>query len=137
AARDAWERGITGVLLFGIPDKKDALGTSALHQDGPVCQAVRAIRDAVPDMVVMTDVCMCEYTDHGHCGVVEKGHVLNDATLELLAKQALAHVAAGAHVVAPSDMMDGRVGFIREMLDEEGHEDVAIMAYSAKYASAF
>ncbi|MCC6625588.1 MAG: porphobilinogen synthase [Deltaproteobacteria bacterium] len=129
--------GIPSVLLFGIPEHKDALGTSAYAKDGVVPQAVRAIARAAPSMVIMTDVCLCEYTDHGHCGLVEKGEVLNDPTLELLAKQALAHAQAGAHVVAPSDMMDGRVGFIREELDDQGLETTAIMAYSAKYASAF
>ncbi len=136
-ARRAWELGIPAVILFGIPELKDALGTAAYDKQGVVPQAIRAIRDAVPDMLVITDVCLCEYTDHGHCGMVEKGQVLNDATLELLAKEALTHAKAGAQMVAPSDMMDGRVAFIRETLDEEGFEDVAIMAYSAKYASAF
>ncbi|MFO0746673.1 MAG: porphobilinogen synthase [Myxococcota bacterium] len=129
--------GISSVLLFGIPDHKDALGTSAYAKDGVIPQAVRAIAKAAPSLVIMTDVCLCEYTDHGHCGLVEKGEVLNDPTLELLAKQALVHAQAGAHVVAPSDMMDGRVGFIREELDDAGLDTVAIMAYSAKYASAF
>jgi len=129
--------GITAVLLFGIPEHKDALGTSAYTKDGVVPQAVRAIARAAPSLVIMTDVCLCEYTDHGHCGLVDKGEVLNDPTLELLAKQALAHAQAGAHVVAPSDMMDGRVGFIREELDDQGLETTAIMAYSVKYASAF
>ena len=136
-ARRAWDLGIPAVLLFGIPAHKDALGTGAYARDGVVPRAVRAIAKAAPQMVIMTDVCLCEYTDHGHCGMVEKGQILNDPTLELLAKQAIAHAQAGAHVVAPSDMMDGRVGFIREELDDEGLEDVAIMAYSAKYASAF
>lgn len=136
-ARRAWDLGVQAVLLFGIPEHKDAVGSSAYQKDGVVPQAVRAIAKAVPQMVIMTDVCLCEYTDHGHCGLVEKGEVLNDATLELLAKQAIAHAQAGAHVVAPSDMMDGRVGFIREELDDEGLEHVAIMAYSVKYASAF
>lgn len=136
-ARRAWDLGIPAVLLFGIPAHKDALGTGAYARDGVVPRAVRAIAKAAPQMVIMTDVCLCEYTDHGHCGMVEKGQILNDATLELLAKQAVAHAQAGAHVVAPSDMMDGRVGYIREELDDEGFEDVAIMAYSAKYASAF
>jgi len=136
-ARRAWELGIRAVLLFGIPETKDAVASSAYRKDGPVPSAVRALRSALPELVVMTDVCLCEYTDHGHCGVVEKGQILNDQTLELLAKEALTHARAGAGVVAPSDMMDGRVGFIREVLDEEGFEDVAIMAYSAKYASAY
>ena len=129
--------GIAAVLLFGVPDHKDALGTSAYQKDGVVPQAIRAIAKAAPTIVIMTDVCLCEYTDHGHCGLVEKGEVLNDPTLELLAKQALVHAQAGAHVIAPSDMMDGRIGFIREELDDQGLESTAIMAYSAKYASAF
>ena len=136
-ARRAWDLGVQAVLLFGIPEHKDAVGSSAYQKDGVVPQAVRAIAKAAPQMVIMTDVCLCEYTDHGHCGLVEKGEVLNDATLELLAKQAIAHAQAGAHVVAPSDMMDGRVGYIREELDDEGLENIAIMAYSVKYASAF
>jgi porphobilinogen synthase len=129
--------GVLSVLLFGIPEHKDAVGSAAYQKDGVVPQAVRAIAKASPRTVIMTDVCLCEYTDHGHCGLVEKGEVMNDPTLELLAKQAIAHAQAGAHVIAPSDMMDGRVGYIREELDEEGLDDVAIMAYSAKYASAF
>lgn len=136
-ARRVFDLGVPAVLLFGIPEHKDAVGSSGYHKDGVVPQAVRAIAKAVPELVIMTDVCMCEYTDHGHCGLVERGEVLNDPTLELLAKQALAHARAGAHVVAPSDMMDGRVGFIREELDDDGLDQVAIMAYSVKYASAF
>ena len=136
-AKKLWDLGIPAVLLFGIPEHKDAVGSSAYAKDGVVPQAVRAIAKAAPQMVIMTDVCLCEYTDHGHCGLVEKGEVLNDPTLELLAKQAIAHAQAGAHVVAPSDMMDGRIGFIREELDDEGLDQVAIMAYSVKYASAF
>ena len=136
-ARRAWELGIPAVILFGIPTKKDATGSRAYARDGVVPQAIRAIRDAAPDLLVITDVCLCEYTDHGHCGLVERGEVLNDATLELLAKEALTHVKAGASMVAPSDMMDGRVGYIREVLDEAGYENVPIMAYSAKYASAY
>jgi porphobilinogen synthase len=136
-ARRAFGLGVPAVILFGIPKHKDALGTRAYADDGIVQQAIRAIRSAVPDMLVITDVCLCEYTDHGHCGMVDKGEVLNDETLELLAKEALSHVKAGAGMVAPSDMMDGRVGFLRESLDEEGFEDIPIMAYSAKYASAF
>ncbi len=128
---------IPGVILFGIPDKKDPLGREGIKPDGVVPRAVRAIKEKHPDLVVMTDVCLCEYTSHGHCGVVEKGDVDNDATLELLGEMALTHARAGADLVAPSDMMDGRVGFIRETLDEEGFEKVALMAYSAKYASSF
>jgi porphobilinogen synthase len=136
-ARRVFDLGVPAVLLFGIPEHKDAVGSAGYHKDGVVPQAVRAIAKAAPELVIMTDVCLCESTDHGHCGMVEKGEVLNDPTLELLAKQALAHAQAGAHVVAPSDMMDGRVGYIREELDEDGHEQTAIMAYSVKYASAF
>ena len=116
----AFDLGVPAVILFGIPETKDALGRSAYDAKGPVPTAVRAIRKAVPDMLVITDVCLCEYTDHGHCGVVEKGEVLNDETLDLLAKEALVHVQAGAGMVAPSDMMDGRVGVIREVLDKYG-----------------
>ena len=137
AAKEAWNLGIPAVILFGIPSHKDALGTRAYAPDGVVPTTIRAIRKAVPSMTVITDVCLCEYTDHGHCGVVDKGDVVNDDTLELLAKEALTHAKAGAHMVAPSDMMDGRVGFIRDALDEEGFEELPIMAYSVKYASAF
>ncbi|MCB9731150.1 MAG: porphobilinogen synthase [Deltaproteobacteria bacterium] len=135
--RKAWALGVRSVILFGLPEAKDPVGSHAYKKDGPVPLAVRALRDALPELLVATDVCLCEYTDHGHCGVVEKGIVRNDETLELLAKEALTHARAGAQMVAPSDMMDGRVGFIRETLDEEGFEDVVIMAYSAKYASVF
>jgi porphobilinogen synthase len=128
---------IPGVLLFGLPASKDALGSEAYADDGIVQQAVRAVKDSVSDLLVITDVCLCEYTSHGHCGVVEGGQVKNDPTLELLARVAVSHAEAGADLVAPSDMMDGRVGAIREALDEEGFEQVPIMAYSAKYASAF
>jgi porphobilinogen synthase len=136
-ARAAFDLGIRAVILFGIPEHKDSVGSSAYASDGIIPQAIRAIRKAAPDMLVITDVCLCEYTDHGHCGVVEDGRVLNDETLDLLAKEALTHVKAGAGMVAPSDMMDGRVGFIREVLDEEGFDAIPIMAYSAKYASAY
>jgi porphobilinogen synthase len=129
--------GIPAVLLFGIPDKKDAVGSEAYHDQGIIQKAVAAIKKACPNLVVITDVCLCEYTDHGHCGVVVDGDVDNDATIELLAKEALAHARAGADVVAPSDMMDGRVLTIREALDEEGFDQVSIMSYAAKYASAF
>ncbi|HSB70513.1 MAG TPA: porphobilinogen synthase [Candidatus Methylomirabilis sp.] len=129
--------GIPGVLLFGLPAVKDAVGSEAYAGDGIVQQAVRAIKDAVSDLVVITDVCLCEYTSHGHCGIVERGRVKNDPTLELLAKTALSHVEAGADMVAPSDMMDGRVAVIREALDETGHEETPILAYAAKYASGF
>ena len=135
--REAAALGIPAVLLFGIPSSKDAVGTEGYAPGGIVQQAVRAVKDAVPDLVVVTDVCLCEYTDHGHCGVIQDGEVDNDATLELLARMALSHVEAGADMVAPSDMMDGRVGAIRAALDGEGFESVPIMAYSAKYASSF
>jgi porphobilinogen synthase len=129
--------GIPGVILFGLPASKDAMGSEAYAKDGIVQQAIRAIKDSVSDLVVITDVCLCEYTSHGHCGVVERGRVKNDPTLELLAKTALSHAEAGADMVAPSDMMDGRVGAIREALDESGYEETPILAYSAKYASGF
>jgi porphobilinogen synthase len=129
--------GIPAVLLFGIPEHKDATGTGAYADDGIVQRAVRAIKQAVPDLVVVTDVCMCEYTDHGHCGVVEHGEVQNDPTVELLVREAVSHAQAGADIVAPSDMMDGRVGAIREGLDRAGLEQVPILSYAAKFASAF
>jgi porphobilinogen synthase len=133
----AREEGILSVILFGIPARKDETGSEA-HDDGAAVQsAVRALKKAYPDLVVVTDVCLCEYTSHGHCGVVKGGEVLNDPTLEILAKAALSHARAGADIVAPSDMMDGRVGAIRETLDEAGFENVSILAYAAKYASAF
>jgi porphobilinogen synthase len=129
--------GILSVILFGIPEEKDAKGTSSADPEGPVCRAVRAIKAESPKTVVMTDVCLCEYTDHGHCGVIAHETVDNDATLPILAAEALAHAKAGADVVAPSDMMDGRVGAIRAALDESGFRDVALLAYAAKYASGF
>jgi len=129
--------GIGAVILFGVPASKDEAGSGAYDPEGVVQMAVRALKDAHPDLVVITDVCLCEYTSHGHCGVVRDGEVDNDLTVELLAKTAISHADAGADVVAPSDMMDGRVGAIRLQLDEEGHSNVAIVAYSAKYASAF
>ena len=136
-AVSAFDEGIRAVLLFGIPRSKDARGSRADDPDGIVQRAVRAIRDAAPEMVVITDVCLCEYTDHGHCGIVADGDVDNDASLDRLASQAVSHAAAGAHVVAPSDMMDGRVGVIRGALDGAGHPETAIMSYAAKFASAF
>jgi porphobilinogen synthase len=136
-ARAAAALGIHAVLLFGIPDDKDERGSSGYAEDGVVQEAVRALKRALPDLVVMTDVCLCEYTSHGHCGVLHDGTVDNDATLELLARQALSHARAGADVVAPSDMMDGRVGTIRRALDAEGFHDIALLSYAAKYASAF
>lgn len=128
---------IGGVLLFGIPKHKDECGSSAWDENGPVQQAVRYIKKNYPEIVAITDVCMCEYTSHGHCGILCEHDVDNDKTLEVLAKTALSHARAGADMVAPSDMMDGRIGFIRETLDENGFENTLIMAYSAKYASAF
>ncbi|MEK6608613.1 MAG: porphobilinogen synthase [Myxococcota bacterium] len=136
-AKEIASLGIPAVILFGIPARKDELGTEAIRPDGVVPRAVRAIKQAAPDLVVITDVCVDEYTTHGHCGVVKNGEVDNDATLEILGEMALAHARAGADIVAPSDMMDGRVGFIREALDEQGFERTAIMSYAVKYASAF
>jgi len=136
-AKEVAAMGIPGIILFGLPAAKDAAGSEAYAEDGIIQQAVRAVKDTVSDLLVMTDVCLCEYTSHGHCGVVERGQVKNDPTLELLARTALSHAEAGADLVAPSDMMDGRVAAIREALDEEGFVEIPIMAYSAKYASAF
>ncbi len=135
--KDAASMGIPAVLLFGIPQEKDARGSEAYAEDGIIQQAVRAVKETIPDLLVITDVCLCEYTSHGHCGVVEDGRVRNDPTLELISRTALSHVEAGADMVAPSDMMDGRVAAIREVLDEAGYQEAPIMAYSAKYASAF
>ncbi len=131
--------GVPGVLLFGVPDEKDEAASGAYDPEGVVQLAIRAIKDALPEFVVIADVCLCEYTSHGHCGIVdrERGEVLNDVTLELLARTASSQAEAGADIVAPSDMMDGRVVALRSELDREGHENVPIMAYSAKYASAF
>jgi len=137
SAKEVFSLGIPAVILFGIPEHKDEKGTSAYSPDGVIQNAIKAIKDAVPDLFIITDVCLCEYTSHGHCGVVRNGEILNDATLELLAKEAISHAKAGADMVAPSDMMDGRVGAIRKALDIEGFQDIPIMAYSAKYASAF
>ncbi len=129
--------GIPAVLLFGVPQHKDEVGSSAYHPQGVIQQAVRAIKKSVPQLLVITDVCLCEYTSHGHCGVITNGDVDNDRTLPLLAKMALSHAAAGADIVAPSDMMDGRVRAIRESLDKEGLAHIPILSYAAKYASAF
>jgi porphobilinogen synthase len=129
--------GLPGVILFGVPGAKDARGSGADAADGIAQRAVEAVRRAAPDLVVITDVCLCEYTDHGHCGVVKDEEVLNDPSLERLAAAAVSHARAGAHVVAPSDMMDGRVGAIRAALDQSGFADVAILAYAAKFASAY
>lgn len=131
------ELGIPGLLLFGIPNEKDPVGSQAYAEHGVVQEAIRRIKDAVPEMLVITDVCLCEYTDHGHCGVIHNGRVQNDETLDLLAEMALSHVAAGADIVAPSDMMDGRVGALRHALDEHGYQQTPIMSYSVKYASGF
>lgn len=136
-ARAAWGLGVPSVILFGIPDRKDAVGSGAWADDGIVQRAVRALKDALPELCVMTDVCLCEYTDHGHCGVIEGGDVANDPTLELLAREAVSHARAGADLVAPSDMMDGRVGALRAALDAEGFGQIPIMAYAAKFASSF
>ncbi|MDB4884674.1 MAG: hemB [Gemmatimonadetes bacterium] len=136
-ARAAAAAGVGGVLLFGIPDYKDAEGSSAWDDAGPVQEAVRALKRELPGLVVITDVCMCEYTDHGHCGVLVGGDVDNDASLALLAREAVSHARAGADVVAPSDMMDGRVAAIRRALDDAGHHATPILAYSAKFAGAF
>jgi porphobilinogen synthase len=129
--------GIPSVILFGIPEHKDEVGSEAYAADGIVQRAIKAIKDRTPDLIVITDVCLCEYTSHGHCGVVKNGVIQNDPTLELLAREALSHAKAGADMVAPSDMMDGRVAAIRAALDGEGHHDTPVMAYAAKYASGF
>ncbi len=128
---------IPAIILFGIPEYKDEAGSSAYHPEGIIQQAIRTIKQSVPELLVVTDVCLCEYTSHGHCGVVVDGYVDNDQTLPLLAKTALSHVEAGADIVAPSDMMDGRVKAIRETLDKEGFQHIPILSYAAKYASAF
>ena len=129
--------GLSAVILFGIPEEKDDEGSGAYASDGIVQRALRSLRERYPDLVLVTDVCLCEYTSHGHCGVIENGEVANDASVELIARTAVSHVEAGADVVAPSDMMDGRVGAIRAALDEAGFGDTAIVSYAAKYASAF
>ena len=129
--------GIKAILLFGIPEHKDEMGTEGYHEHGIIQKAVREIKKKVKDILVVTDVCMCEYTSHGHCGIIKDGDVDNDETLQYLAKMSLSHAQAGADIVAPSDMMDGRVGVIRDELDQNGYKNVSIMAYSAKYASAF
>ncbi len=136
-AQTAYDLGIPAVILFGIPKKKDALGTGAYAKDGVVQKAVKAIKDKVPGLIVITDVCLCEYTDHGHCGMVQGEIIVNDASLDLLARAALTHAEAGADMVAPSDMMDGRVAEIRGVLDENNFEGIPIMSYAAKYCSAF
>ncbi|MBF0228030.1 MAG: porphobilinogen synthase [Desulfamplus sp.] len=135
--KEAQDAGIPAIMLFGLPNKKDPLATRAYASDGIVQKAIKSVKNAVPEMAIITDVCLCQYTDHGHCGMVEKGKIDNDASLELIAKTALSHAKAGADMVAPSDMMDGRVGEIRETLDEEGFSGIPIMSYAVKYASAF
>jgi len=136
-AQQTFEAGVPGVILFGIPAEKDPVGSEGYDPQGIVPQAIRAIKKAVPELLVWGDVCLCEYTDHGHCGVIRNGDVDNDATLPLLARAAVVYAEAGADVIAPSDMMDGRIGAIREALDEAGHDRVAICSYAAKYASSF
>lgn len=136
-AAGAREEGVRAVLLFGVPDRKDGRASAALDEEGPVPETVRRLAAEVPGLTVLTDVCLCAYTDHGHCGLVEDGRILNDPSLEVLASMAVLHASAGADVVAPSDMMDGRVGAIREALDREGHPETGILSYAAKYASAF
>jgi len=136
-AKSVADAGVPAVILFGIPAKKDARGSAADARDGVVQRAVEALKRQVPELVVITDVCLCEYTDHGHCGIVEGPHVVNDASVARLASAALSHARAGADLVAPSDMMDGRVGAIRSLLDDHGFEDVAILSYAAKFASAY
>lgn len=136
-AQTAAKLGIPAIMLFGLPDKKDPLGTRAYARDGIVQQAVSAVKNKVPEIAVITDVCLCQYTDHGHCGVVEKGIIDNDATLDLLARTAVSHAKAGADMVAPSDMMDGRIAALREALDESQLENTPIMSYAAKYCSAY
>jgi len=135
--RQIRDLGIPGVILFGIPDEKDAVGSDAYDDNGIIQRALRALKEEVPGLTLITDVCLCEYTDHGHCGLIKGNDVENDATLELLVKESLSHVRAGADMVAPSDMMDGRVGAIRQALDREGFPHIPIMAYAAKFASGF
>ena len=135
-SKKAYELGIPAIMLFGIPDKKDPLATRAYAKDGIVQKATNAVKDKIPDLAVITDVCLCQYTDHGHCGIVEGQVIDNDATLDLLARTALSHAKAGADMVAPSDMMDGRVAEIRNILDENDFSNIPIMSYAAKYCSA-
>jgi len=135
--QELWSLGIPSVILFGLPDKKDEVGSRSWAEDGVVQRAVSAIKEKVPEIVVITDVCLCEYTDHGHCGVIRNGQIDNDPTLELLARQAVSHAKVGADFVAPSDMMDGRVAAIRKALDEESYQNTGILSYAVKYTSAF
>jgi len=137
AAKEAFDLGIPAVMLFGIPSRKDPLGTRAYARDGIVQKAVRAVKDRLPDLMVITDVCLCQYTDHGHCGIVENDIIVNDDTLDLLARTAVSHAKAGADMVAPSDMMDGRVAEIRNALDDDNFSHIPIMSYAAKYCSAY
>jgi porphobilinogen synthase len=136
-AEMVYKLGIPAVILFGIPEHKDERGSEGYSPKGVVQQAIKAIKNKVPELMVITDVCMCEYMSHGHCGVIKKGKVMNDETLDLLAREALSHAKAGADIVAPSDMMDGRVAIIRDVLDEKGFDDIPIISYAAKYSSAF
>ncbi|MFW6387361.1 MAG: porphobilinogen synthase [Thermodesulfobacteriota bacterium] len=136
-AHEVYELGVPAVLLFGIPEKKDPLGRDAYSDDGIIQRTIRALKKEVPELTVITDVCMCEYTDHGHCGVIKDGDVDNDSTLELLAAEALSHAQAGADIVAPSDMMDGRIAALREILDDNDFSHIPIMSYAVKYASAY
>ena len=134
---EAHRLGVPAVILFGIPERKDSLGSEAYADNGIVQQAIRTIKEKLPELLIVTDVCLCEYTDHGHCGIIKNGAVDNDSTIQLLAQEALSHARAGADIIAPSDMMDGRVGAIRKLLDESGFAEVPIMSYAAKYASGF
>lgn len=135
--KEIWDSGIRAVLFFGVPDHKDAVGSEAYNPEGIVQRAIRMTKESYPEIICIADICLCEYTDHGHCGLIYEGKILNDETLELLSKAAVSCAAAGADIVAPSDMMDGRIGHMRRMLDAGGFADVLIMAYSIKYASAF
>jgi porphobilinogen synthase len=136
-AQEVWSLGIPAMILFGIPQRKDEIGREAYSRDGAVQKAVAALKERIPELLVITDVCLCQYTDHGHCGIIKNGQVDNDATLEVLSRVALSHAEAGADFVAPSDMMDGRVRAIREALESEGFKDTGILAYAVKYASSF
>ncbi len=136
-AKEVYSLNIPAIILFGIPENKDEKASDAYKDNGVVQQAIKAIKDFIPELIIITDVCLCEYTSHGHCGIIKNGTIDNDATLEVLALEAVSHARAGADIVAPSDMMDGRVGKIRKSLDEEGFTDVVILSYAAKYASAF
>ncbi len=135
--KETWSLGVPAIILFGIPEHKDDLGSGAYDENGIIQRAIKEIKSAVPDIYLITDVCLCEYTSHGHCGVIEGGEVQNDRTVELLVKESLSHARAGADMVAPSDMMDGRVGAIRDALDDEGFSNIPVMSYAAKYASGF